>query len=353
MKSKKIIIGTTILAVAVAAGAAAFVFTSQSTQQETKQVTQKTEEKYVNPLTGLNEKPELNRPTVVSIDNVGDAIPQSNLSYADLIYEFPVEGLQTRLQAVFYTDAPELVGPIRSVRPYFIDVVKELNAVYVAYGWSPAAKEKLQNENIPYINGMVHTDLYYRSSEKVAPHNAYIKWENVEKKAEKEGWSEENYEPAGFGFIGESKSKSIIKSFKEEMKQAAKRSEAESAQVIEIKYSYSNCEFVYDPEKNMYKRRTKGADYIDKETGKPIYTDNIIVQKVNSQVLDTKGRLKIDMNAGGDAILFTGGKEIKGSWTKEDGITLFRDNEGEEYKLTKGKTWIEVADQNCNISVKK
>lgn len=62
----------------------------------------------VSPLTGQVYEGELPaRPLIVSIDNVGDAVPQSNLSKADLVYEFPVEGLQTRLQAVFYGEFPE------------------------------------------------------------------------------------------------------------------------------------------------------------------------------------------------------------------------------------------------------
>ena len=101
----------------------------------------KPEEKvmYTNPLTGIQtEEPvETPRPLQVSIDNVGDAIPQSWLSKADIIYEVPVEGSQTRLQAIFYTQFPESFGPIRSTRPYFVDIAREYKAVFLAHGWSP------------------------------------------------------------------------------------------------------------------------------------------------------------------------------------------------------------------------
>ena len=79
------------------------------------------------PLTGMVYDDEIGgRPLIVSIDNVGEAIPQSNLSYADMVYEFPVEGLQTRLEAVFMGDFPECFGPIRSTRPYFVDLTREM-----------------------------------------------------------------------------------------------------------------------------------------------------------------------------------------------------------------------------------
>ena len=65
----------------------------------------------VSPLTGQIYASELPaRPLVVSIDNVGDARPQSWISKADLVYEFPVEGKQTRLQAVYYGEFPEEFG---------------------------------------------------------------------------------------------------------------------------------------------------------------------------------------------------------------------------------------------------
>ncbi|MDO4196886.1 MAG: DUF3048 domain-containing protein, partial [Prevotellaceae bacterium] len=138
-------------------------------------------EPIINALTGIeSDTPLPARPIVVSIDNVGDAIPQSNISMADVIYEFPVEGLQTRLECMFYGQYPEFVGPVRSTRPYFIDMVREYKGAFVGYGWSPDAKAYLHENYVPWINGMVHTELFHRVSDKASPHNAYIDWKNIE-----------------------------------------------------------------------------------------------------------------------------------------------------------------------------
>ena len=95
-------------------------------------------EPVISPLTGQEYTEELPaRPLVVSIDNVGDAIPQSWLSKADIVYEFPVEGRQTRLNAIYYGEFPEEFGPIRSTRPYFVDLTREYKAIFLAHGWSP------------------------------------------------------------------------------------------------------------------------------------------------------------------------------------------------------------------------
>ena len=75
---------------------------------------------------------------------------------------------------------------------------------------------------------------------------------------------------------------------------------------------------------------------------------------VTSSVLDGKGRLSINMCAGGDAILFTGGVAVKGTWSREDldSRTIFTDLNGNEFRLTPGNTWVEVVDQNCKMTYK-
>ena len=93
----------------------------------------------INPITGIEvESADAlpARPVQVSIPNdTYGAVPQSNITQADIIYEFPVEGELTRLQAIYYSDIPDKFGPIRSVRYYFVDLATEYKACHVGYGW--------------------------------------------------------------------------------------------------------------------------------------------------------------------------------------------------------------------------
>ena len=75
---------------------------------------------------------------------------------------------------------------------------------------------------------------------------------------------------------------------------------------------------------------------------------------MTSSVLDDKGRLQIDMCAGGDAVLFTNGTAVKGTWSREDldSRTVFIDTEGNEFRLTPGNSWVEIVDQNCSMEYK-
>ncbi len=291
---------------------------------------------YIDPLTGQESaEPLPARPLVVSIDNVGDAIPQSWLSMTDLVYELPVEGNQTRLQAIYYGQFPEYFGPIRSTRPYFVDLTREYKGIFLAHGWSPQAREYLLSGVVPYINAMNSDCQFYRVDDKTAPHNSYITWEEVRSEIEQQGWWDEKQDIRSFAFL-----------------KGAQVNEGEAAGSIAFKYGGSECEFTYDEATGRYTRTISGNEYVDHETGEPVTAYNILVQKVSSSVLDAKGRLQIDMCAGGEAILFTGGVAVEGTWSREDldSRTIFVDAEGNEFRLTPGNTWVEVTNGSCNIS---
>ena len=95
---------------------------------------------YEAPFTGvMSEEESLSRPVAVMINNHPLARPQSGLSQADIVYEFITEGNVTRLLAIFQSELPEQIGPVRSARDYFIHMAKGLDAFYVAHGYSPDA----------------------------------------------------------------------------------------------------------------------------------------------------------------------------------------------------------------------
>ena len=62
-------------------------------------------------------------------------MPQSGISQADIIYEAVTEGGVTRLMAL-YSNLSKVpyVGPVRSARTQFVEMMLPLNAVYVHIG---------------------------------------------------------------------------------------------------------------------------------------------------------------------------------------------------------------------------
>lgn len=88
------------------------------------------------PLTGLPVTGDLPvRPALeVKIANNVEVRPQTGLDQADVVYEERVEGSFTRLLAIFHSQLPDVVGPIRSVRFTDPDIVWPLGGVFAFSG---------------------------------------------------------------------------------------------------------------------------------------------------------------------------------------------------------------------------
>ncbi|HCG4535958.1 TPA: DUF3048 domain-containing protein, partial [Salmonella enterica subsp. enterica serovar Typhi str. AG3] len=142
---------------------------------------------YFAPFTGMGVANEITqRPILATINNYPDARPQSGLESADVIYEMLAEGDVTRLLALYQSEIPESIGPIRSARDYFIELAAGLDAFYIAHGYSPEAQQQLVNGFVDNVNGMQYDGiLFKRSSDRVAPHNSYFPGENLETAADK------------------------------------------------------------------------------------------------------------------------------------------------------------------------
>lgn len=290
-----------------------------------------------NPLTGEVAADLPSRPFILSTDNdSGLARPQSGISKADIVYEFPVEGGSSRLEPIYYSKVPDKIGPARSARPYFIDMAREYKAVFVHHGWSPQAKAYLESNVIPYISAFTYGSIFYRSTDRYAPHNSYTTGRDVWNLIREKGWDEEQ-EVRKFQFFG-----------------SGERQEGASATDVHIDYRINKNNYRYNAKTGKYKKFVNGEAYTDKETGKQITARNILVQKVSSKVLDEKGRLEIDMLAGGEAMLFTNGTAVEGTWSRAgyELPTVFKDREGNELKLNVGNSWIQVVDDTVTVSYK-
>ena len=94
-------------------------------EEETNIVEEPDKIKYVAPLTGEKVEEEVSqRPIAVTINNHPLARPQAGISSADIVYELLVEGDATRFLAIYQSQLPEQVGPIRSARDYLIQLAK-------------------------------------------------------------------------------------------------------------------------------------------------------------------------------------------------------------------------------------
>jgi hypothetical protein len=113
---------------------------------------------------------------VVKIDDTNEAHPQVGIDKADLIYIEQVEGGLVRLAAIFSTEIPEKIGPVRSARISDIDLLAQFGKV--AFFYSGA-----QSKFLPVIKaanlfdlGAQHesSKLYTRDASRSAPYDMLI-----------------------------------------------------------------------------------------------------------------------------------------------------------------------------------
>lgn len=88
------------------------------------------------PLTGMTTSvPGVDRPVLsVKYDNAPVAQPHAGLEEADLVYEQIVEGGVTRLAALFHSQVPDQVGPVRSARLVDVPLLEPWHSALVYSG---------------------------------------------------------------------------------------------------------------------------------------------------------------------------------------------------------------------------
>ncbi|MFJ7727265.1 DUF3048 domain-containing protein [Neobacillus sp. NPDC097160] len=298
---------------------------------------EKPEFPYYFPLTGVGSQTSTEeRAIAVMVNNHPKARPQSGLNKADIVYEVLAEGDITRFLAVFQSEKPANIGPVRSARDYYIELAKGLGALYVAHGYSPEAKEMLDSNYIDNINGMVYDGtLFKRSSARKAPHNSYITYENVLKGAEQKKYSMEK-SPPSFTFLTDEESKNIA------------GNEAKSVSITYSADGISNSKYQFDAAQGKYTRFSSGEQTVDLETGEPILLDNIFIIEAVHKLIDSYGRRDIDLQSGGKGYLVQMGKVNEVNWENKNGrIVPIKD--GEEVKLVQGRTWVNVVPTNPGL----
>lgn len=286
-------------------------------------------------LTGevIDEQIGKQRPIAVMINNIQDAIPQSGVPQADIVYELMVEGTITRMMAVFQ-DTGDLtkIGPVRSLRHSYIDFAHDNEAWIVHCGGSNLAYDRVAAEGIQTLDvGGDEVDSF-RSWDRVAPHNMYLIPEGAKNRMRERGMDfnyPEGYEP------------NLL--FNEEDTDLA---DGATANTIRIpSFPWNNPYFTYDEGEKVYLRYEYDYPQNDMETGEQFRFKNVVVQYVSLwNTGDGSGHMDMTLYGEGRGLYFTNGKCIPITWKKSgnDDNTRYYDANGEQIKLNPGKTMFEV-----------
>lgn len=332
---KAVIIGTLAILIIGGGAAMAFGLFGKNTQATVIKVIKKDPEPttVASPLSGVQVAPELaERPiTAVVIENHTDARPQSGLQDAGVVYEALAEGGITRFLAFFLDQKPKELGPVRSIRTYFVDWALEFNAPVAHVGGNIDALDLIRPLRMKNMDQFANGNYFYRTRDRYAPHNMYTTTEKLDALEKKLGYDK----PSDF-----TPSPRVLKE---------KAAATPDHTAITINYSYASyrANYQYVAATNDYARSLAGVPHIDRNTGKQIHVKNVVIQYMPTSYGTTRiGEQTVIMRTpgSGKAVVLRDGTAIEGTWSKtaHTNRTVFKDTTGKEIPLNPGNTWYSI-----------
>ena len=282
------------------------------------------------PLTGIKfeegTNPHLTEPSVAcKVDNLDVARPQLGLNSADIVFDEMVEGGLTRFVAVFHSNKPEAIGPVRSIRPMDPDIISPLGGIVCYSGGQLKFVKMMQATSVFNANETEEQGkgTFTRAKDREAPHNVIV---NVAKLA---AAHPDLAAPAPMFDIAADLASSAggsatlgVDSFKVYFPGAL------------AQWSWSGDQWV---------RTQDGKKHTDIADGSQLSATNVVVMKV--KVDHQYGKVPKDLVIGtGTANIFINGKQIKGTWSKASQTSPIKlqDETGAALSLAPGRTWVEL-----------
>jgi hypothetical protein len=272
----------------------------------------------------------------VMIDNATEVRPQNGLEQAQIVYEALAEGSITRLLAIFsLSDLPDIIGPVRSARPYYMSWANDYGGMYMHAGGSPQALQQLASGdwNFADINEISHQGIYfYRDYQKNNPHNLFTSADLIEQAQDK--YYEEQEIEQGWNY-------------KDDLELIYRPIEQK---YIKLPYQHQNYEVVwtYNREDNTWQRQAGGEVHTDTQ-GKVLAVNNVIVLVMDTELIDIE-RLSMQTIGEGSGYLFRDGQKQEIIWTKESNDQSMQLKINDHLiDLNRGKTWINIWPSHLNF----
>jgi hypothetical protein len=291
------------------------------------------------PLTGMPVTgTAANRPALaVKIENTAEARPQEGLNEADLVWENIVEFDVSRFNAVFQSQVPGEIGPIRSVRPMDMPESAPLHGLFAYSGGQPgilALAQSSGEQNFSFDSG---NSAFYRIKARPAPHNVYSHPADIWAQADPS-----RVAPKPWFQFGRSAA------------QASAVVAGTPANVLSFKLSaYAHPSWTWDATSGTWLRFEGPAKATTQTSGageSQIHAVNVLT--IVASHPNTQFRAQNNapvptyalVNASGAGVLASGGKTIPVTWSKgaQDAPMVITLADGTPAVFAPGNTWIEM-----------
>ncbi|MET7874975.1 DUF3048 domain-containing protein [Streptomyces cyaneofuscatus] len=263
----------------------------------------------------------------VKIDNVAPARPQTGLERADIVYVEQVEAGLSRLLAVYSSDVPPVVGPVRSARETDLELLRQFDRPVLAFsGAQSRLLPAIERAPLDAVPPSAAPRAYFRGAERPAPHNLYLRPERIPYTAS----GTEAVEALGLRFGP-----------------APPGGSAEDSRTV--RFPSARTTFTWSAERERWLVSMDGSPARTSE-GEPLGAATVIVQDVTvrpSAFGDRSGNNTpfTETVGSGTAHVLRDGKAYEARWarTAADADTRFSTPGGERIDLAGGPLWIVYA----------
>lgn len=280
-------------------------------------------------LTGVIDAAVVNNPAIaVKIPNNNAARNQQGLERADVVFEEIVNDNLTRFLAVFHSDLPSHVGPVRSSRTQDIDLISAFSMpVFLHSGANNTVTEQLATAEAAglFVDGSyLSTSGYWRGTDRPAPHNLYVSVSDMNDR------------------LGAQANSAVSPVF----------SYTDNPTGLEgnrVEFDMDSVRVDWTWEDGTYVRRQDGPIHTTKDG--IVTADNIVVMAVDygidplTPVAQTVGS--------GDVVVFRNGTRVHGTWSRDAATDPFefRSESGQVIELARGNTWVEMPRNDTHIKI--
>lgn len=288
------------------------------------------------PLTGVSVPVgALTAPSLAAkVDNHTAARPQFGLEHTDIVFEELVEGGLTRYVAIWHSNVPAEIGPVRSIRPMDPDIISPFGGIVAYSGGQQRFVQMMRDTNVyNAIHGQADTaDLMFRVKGRPGPHDVLVRApELIARHLDLAAPQQQ------FSFAPDVASSS------------AARAGFPTATIDLVFGAPSKPSWAWDAGRGVWARYQSGVPDLD-NSGVPFSAVNVIVLSVPVTV--SQSIPKTELIGSGAAWISTGGMTVQATWIKgaRESVIRLVDDTGTVVRLGPGNSWIELVPHSGSIS---
>ena len=228
----------------------------------------------------ISPEAALTRPIAIMMPTDKVAQPSYGISHAKILYEIMEEGNISRQMAIIDDwQGLSKIGNIRSCRAYYIPQATEWDPILIHFGGVVYMKDRISLPDINNISGTYEygtggeapgAGVFFRTSDRKAPNNAYISANGITKAAGQLGYSltvrPEFYNAKHFTFAAG------VNTLEQYGEGAAVANTIDLSDI----FPYTRSGFTYDAAAGVYKKTIHGKAQVDGNNGQQLAFANTI-----------------------------------------------------------------------------